>query len=723
MIKIKTLKWKNFLSYGNNWTEFQFKEGINFISGVSGSGKCLDKSTNLNVITQSKECEKQFNEFFEKRKMKEFKNVTLEDVYEFYKQYPHLKGQLLVETPFGYKEILDCEITERNSETIEIETENNLKIKGSPNHKVKTLDGWKKLQDLKKYDDYILTINGWKQLVEKKYNNEKQDLYDIEVKDVHQYYSNGIVSHNSSINDILYFSLFGKPYRKINIANLINSINKKNLLVYLEFEKNNKKYVIKRGLKPNIFEIYENGKLIDIAAHKTKYQKFLEEKILEFDENYFNQIIVKSLTKKISIFNFTKEEKRQLIDELFELQYITELKNKSKEILLKLKSDLKIEENNLSNLKQLIYQEEENIKKLKEIEENLKKEKEEKIKQIEKEIKNTTIEIENIDKNLIEISKLKDEYEKLKLTYKELSKEIKKIVEEKMKIEIEYNHSKDLYNKFYPVCKDCPKLKIITNFETYTEDDILKLKEKIEKLENEQNEIKTKIQNIKSFLNTEKILKNKKEILKQTIRKLEKEKIEIEKKNIDIKKSNKLEKLKTEYEKKKEQIIEIKDKIKQYKTITEIFSDTGIRKYIIKKYIEIINEFMNEFLDKFDLDIKFKIDENFDEVINSRFHKKFKYENFSEGEKKRIDLSLLFAILKFNSMRKGNKTNILILDEIIAGLDNISENNFYYILRTSDFLKDKCIYIISHSKGIDSTIFDRIYEVKKEKKFSKIIEK
>jgi DNA repair exonuclease SbcCD ATPase subunit len=563
MIEFKKIKWRNFLSYGNNWTEFNFSQGINFISGASGSGK-------------------------------------------------------------------------------------------------------------------------------------------------------------SCINDLLNFSLFGKPYRKININNLINSINKKNLLVYLEFSKNGKEYVIKRGLKPNIFEIYENGNLIDIDAHKTKYQEFLEENILEFDENYFNQIIIKSLTKKNSIFNYTKEEKRRLIDELFGLQEITEIKNKSKELLLRFKSDLKLEENNLSNLKQLIYQEEENVKKLLELEKKLKEEKESKIQEINNEIDKIKDEIEKIEETLQSYQELKNNFNELKNVYKEILNEIKIKEEEILKLELEFKSSKELYDKFYPVCGDCPKLKIITNMNSISKEELDKLIESKRELENKKNELKEKLQEIKSFFSNEKILINKKQLLEKQIQKLEKEKKKIENQKIEITKDNKLKQLKQKYKDKKKELEDIKNKIKKYQIIQEIFSDTGIRKYIVKKYIKIINEFMNEFLEKFELDIKFEIDENFDEIIHSRFHKNFKYENFSEGEKKRIDLSLLFAILKFNSIRKGNKANILILDEIVAGLDNVSENNFYYILKTSDFLKDKCIYIISHSKGIDSTIFDKIYEVKKEKKFSKI---
>jgi hypothetical protein len=253
MLKIKKLKYSNILSVGNHPIEIDYEKNRNIlIVGKNGSGKCVHPRTNITVKFDDPEVEKLFLGV----------ETNIKNVYDFYKKYPEHKGKISVESRFGFYKILECEITAKNSEVKKVTTSKHKTLRCSPKHRVLGKDlKWFHIDDMS-VGDFIFTYDGVEKIASIELEDEKCDLYDIQVDVVEEYYSNDIVSHNSTMTQGLIFALYGKDARGIKKNALINSINKKNLLVECEFSVDNVDYKVVRGIKPDIFEIYKNNILL-----------------------------------------------------------------------------------------------------------------------------------------------------------------------------------------------------------------------------------------------------------------------------------------------------------------------------------------------------------------------------------------------------------------------------------------------------------------------------
>lgn len=278
--------------------------------------------------------------------------LTLEEISDFYELYPEFVGKIDVKSQKGFHKITNAGITAKDSEILQIKLENNLILEGSPNHRVIRDEEWVYLKDLN-INDVIKTEYGYKKIKHLSKLDFREDLYDIEVDTVKEYYSNGIVSHNSAFNDALFYALFGKAFRKIKSGSLINRITKKRLAVEVAFKIDAQRYKVIRGMKPNKFEIYIEAKdeeegtdeftLIEQRASVKDYQKFLEEEILNINEIIFRQLIVlgANLPSSKPFMELSQQEKESLFQVLTDTSIFGHIKTNIKNRISDKKAEFK----------------------------------------------------------------------------------------------------------------------------------------------------------------------------------------------------------------------------------------------------------------------------------------------------------------------------------------------------------------------------------------------
>jgi DNA repair exonuclease SbcCD ATPase subunit len=523
--------------------------------------------------------------------------------------------------------------------------------------------------------------------------------------------------------DALSFGLFGKPYRKIKINQLINSINKKELEVVLYFRKGEDQYRVERGLNPNYFKIFKNEEIIPVSSSKKGYQEILEQDILSnYNENLFNQITAKSLTKNMSFMTLSKSEKRNIIENLFDIELFSTIGKNIKSKLDMLDVNLQMYKRDIDNIELLIKQEQQNLEQLRNIKKKIDEDSKQKIENITEEItqlnndnKKYNIALEKIQKN----KKIKQN--KLEIvTQNKL--EIKNLRDKQSDIIASIKLIKSKIELFKSTCGDCPKIKEILQTEdvnalflkqkTY-EEEITTTRETVTTLENEIRKLEEILANEKFILGLFEKNTNRIKILKQDVT------MEIGKEiKIDESKYKKHIKNKIELE---EMYGTKSNERKHYQILKSLYSDDGIKSFIIKKYLPTINKLLNTYLNRFNTDIIFNFDSDFNEIVLSRFKENFSYFSFSEGQKKRIDLAVLFAFINFALFKnKKGGTNLLIFDEIDSGLDIEGKNRLYEVLKEYKENQNKCILTISQDTAIDPDIFDDVYNVTMEKGFSVI---
>ena len=527
----------------------------------------------------------------------------------------------------------------------------------------------------------------------------------------------------STILDALTFALYNKPFRKINKGQLVNSINNKGAVVELEFSLYKNKYKIVRGIKPNIFEVYKNGDLINQNADSKDYQEYLEKHILKIGYKSFCQVVVLGSATFLPFMQLPAAQRREIVETLLDLQIFTTMNTVLKDKVQKNKEDFIRTEEQKRNVEEKIII----IKKYIE-----------KIEQESKEsVENKEKEIEKIDEI---IASKKEELKKVEKEYHELSQDIsndKKItnentnllmLREKIKSKIDMV-SEEI--KFLETNDDCPtcKQRIEESF-------------KLESIEDKNDKLKEYKDGL--FLLKEKIFNNEKEMqsLNESKEKLAKVKDRFRDISFDLSSTERMKKsIEAEIKsiKKKESTIsneEIKDSEEELVKINDIYNelvkkkdlysassvllkDNGIKSRIIKKYIPIINKLINKYLSDLNFFVKFELDEEFNEVIKSRHRDEFSYSSFSEGERMKINLSILFTWRMISQLRNSINTNLLIMDEVFdSSLDSEATEDFMKLL--NEFGDKTNVFIISHKTEQLNEKFDNIIRFKKQKNFSKI---
>jgi DNA repair exonuclease SbcCD ATPase subunit len=523
----------------------------------------------------------------------------------------------------------------------------------------------------------------------------------------------------STMLDALCFVLFNKPFRNINKPQLINSINKKNMLVEIEFQTGRKSYKIVRGIKPNVFEIYADGELINQDAAARDYQKYLEESILKMNYKSFTQIVIlgsASFTPFMQLPAFTR---REIIEDILDIQIFTTMNTVLKDKIIEIKDKLTGADSRLEVLKQKATLQKEYV-------DTLETNKEKRSDEIISRIEEGELSIASFQGLVAALEGEKITHEDAKAALGDLATKQKKLESFKTKFSTQL---RDLQKEvaFYKETDECPtcrqgiahdhKETIVSSRQEKMQElssGMEKLQEEFTKLGELIEENETLSEQI-SGLNKEIITHNNEIIVQQRlIQALNLELNDIATKTADI--DGEKDKLKTFAKDVLAQNSE-KAKLNEEKhymdAVSTLLKDTGIKTKIIRQYLPVINKLVNKYLTAMDFFVQFNLDEKFDETIKSRHRDDFSYASFSEGEKQRIDLALLFTWRTIAKMKNSVATNLLILDEVFdSSLDN---NGTDYIMALLDTLGEETnTFVISH-KG--DQLFDKFRSlIKFEKK-------
>ena len=528
----------------------------------------------------------------------------------------------------------------------------------------------------------------------------------------------------STILDALCFALFNKPFRNINKPQLVNSINGKNMLVEVEFTIGSKEYKICRGGKPTVFEIYLNGELLNQDAAARDYQKYLEDQVLKLNYKSFTQIVILGSASFTPFMQLPAAHRREVIEDLLDIKIFTVmntvLKDKANDIKLKI-TDL---DNKIEVGKSKVKIQQDYIKTLEE-------DKQKKVEDVQKRISESNAEIahlqsiveaENSEASLLQSSIVDNTEKRTKRT--ELDALLRKLSE---RIKTQEKHV-SFYDEHdvCPTCNQALEADVKENAKASHQHKIGEIEAAVQTLTEQLDAIETRLDEI--TLVEEKIAEHKSAIISLNTRIIASQNY-IQKLNQDMPTSGADVSKLTEEQSKlkaiaKEVVVhsEAKSTLVEERHYLEIASvllkDTGIKTKIIKQYLPVINKLVNKYLQAMDFFISFEIDEAFNEKIKSRHRDEFSYASFSEGEKAKIDLALLFTWRTIARMKNSASTNLLMLDEVFDGSLDINGTDFVMtILNTIG--EDNNIFIISHKDALFDK-FRSVIKFEKNQNFSRI---
>src|SRR6056300_593422 len=539
-----------------------------------------------------------------------------------------------------------------------------------------------------------------------------------------------IVGHNgsgkSTLLDALSFALFGKSHRKISKPQLVNSINNKGLQVEVEFSIGSSKYKIVRGMKPNKFEIWVNGNMLNQDSHNKEYQSVLEKNIIKLNHKSFHQIVVLGSSSFVPFMQLPAQARREVIEDLLDINMFSKMNQILKEKIAVLKEDIRQNAHSTEIVKTKINAQKKYLRDLTAINSAYRKEKEDSISAAQEEI--NTIQSQNFNLSLQISDILPSTETSLTKTRTQLSQLVDFDTSFKTKAK---TIAKEI--KFFSENDDCPtcgqEIDAETRDKRTTEGKVKakelaeamsKAREQLEKLGNDESALNSQMDRIREWQNT--INSNN-----HTISRLQKNIAQIQEEINDLITNNdSLEEANKQLEELNQQIHELQDvKYKLHEDFSyqqvcsELLKDTGIKTKIIKQYLPVINNLTNQYLQILDFFVHFDLDESFTETIRSRHRDSFSYDSFSEGEKQRIDLALLFTWRQVAKMKNSVATNLLILDETFdSSLDDDGVDNLMKILHSLG--EDSNIFVISHKSELEDAAFQKKIQFVKEKNFSKM---
>ena len=531
----------------------------------------------------------------------------------------------------------------------------------------------------------------------------------------------------STILDALSFVLYGKPFRKINKPQLINTINGKNCMVEVEFDVGKKKYKVIRGIKPNIFEIYHNGEMINQSADVKDYQEMLEKTILKLNHKSFNQIVILGSASFVPFMQLPAAHRREIIEDLLDIQIfsvmnsllkdkiatnrstITDNKYKLEMVIDKIDIHKKHLEAQKVDNTQLIADKQSKITKLTDD-----------VTKIKKNVEQFNKEIEELRTKLINKDKLSTKQSKLQTLQRQIGERVKKTTKE---IDFFTEHdtcptcNQDISQEF----KD-NMIGDRTKQQTQLVDGLNKLQEELSIVVESMHEFAEINDSIVELNKNVAVSNNNAKFSNEAIQELQIEVTALQEKTMNIE-NNSVE-IKTLLEDQKAlglAKIELDDEKSVYDVASVLLKDSGIKTKIIKQYIPVINKLINKYLASMDFFVNFELDENFEEKIKSRFRDEFSYASFSEGEKARLDLALLFTWRSIAKLRNSASTNLLILDEVFDGsLDNTGNDELLGILQA--LTQGNNVFVISHKTDAYLDKFEKVLKFEKHKNFSRIAE-
>lgn len=531
-------------------------------------------------------------------------------------------------------------------------------------------------------------------------------------------------SGKSTMLDALCFALFGKAFRNINKPQLLNSINGKDCLVEVEFDTNNKSYKVVRGIKPNVFQIFQDGELLNQDAASRDYQELLEKIILKLNYKSFTQIVILGSASFVPFMQLSASDRRAIIEDLLDIQIFSAMNgivkdklSENKDSMLTMKYEIELAQQKYDLEK----------KRLDEIQTN----NDEKVKEYAEEIQHNNQVIQTLHEENANLASHVATHTNEVALQNETQDKVKKLG--KLESQIESNLSKfrkDIsffeHNDNCPTCRQAiaaefkeTELQELLSKTTECEHGLKQLEEKLLQEQAKLNriaELQTYIQSlqIKIATNNTTITETEKYITK-----LQSQIDALNAVSTSDSDATELNAIKDALNDLKRNLKQLIDDKTYYEVASNLLKDTGIKTKIIKQYLPIINKLINKYLSSLDFFVNFTLDESFKETIKSRYRDEFSYANFSEGEKQRIDMALMLTWRAIAKLKNSTNTNLLILDEIFdSSLDASGTEDLMKILH---MLEDVSLFVISHKGDVLLDKFANIIRFEKHKNFSRIV--
>ena len=526
----------------------------------------------------------------------------------------------------------------------------------------------------------------------------------------------------STVLDALTFVLFNKPFRRINKPQLVNTTNEKDCLVEIEFSINNKDYLVRRGIKPNVFDIEVNGTTLHKEADDRANQRILEENILKLNYRSFTQIVILGSSTFVPFMQLTTSHRREVIEDLLDIRIFSAMNSLIKDKIREKKDQIKSLELKKENLKDKMKMQQSFIEELENRGNANINANQEKIAKLDAEVGVYMIENANTEEQIFKHTKEQEEVVgaddklvKLNNLKGKISQKVSVITKEHkfftentvcptctqtIEEEFRLNRITDAQNKAKELQKGYQELEETIKLEQERERQFIVLSKEITKLNHEISQNNTRIS-----LNQRQIRDLESEI--QTITQ------NLANRNTE---HEKLEEFQTNLQKTFEDLSKKKEEIVYYDFAYSLLKDDGVKTKIIKKYLPFINQQVNRYLQMMDFYINFHLDEEFNETVKSPIHEDFSYSSFSEGEKARIDLALLFAWREVARVKNSVNCNILLFDEVFdSSLDGFGADEFLKIIKY--VVKDINVFVISHKADLQDK-FDSTTKFEKKNGFS-----
>jgi DNA repair exonuclease SbcCD ATPase subunit len=531
-------------------------------------------------------------------------------------------------------------------------------------------------------------------------------------------------SGKSTMLDALCFGLFNRPFRDIKKDQIVNSINEKDCIVEIEFNIGSNQYKIIRGIKPNKFEIWCNDKMLNQDAAAKDYQKHLEDNIIRLNFRSFTQVVILGSSSFVPFMRLQPRWRRMVVEEILDIEIFTRMN-----FLLREKNKNKDEEIRSADFSVNLFEEKilDQDKHIQDLQYKNKQSIEGKQSTIEKEEAGRQQYVEDIKDLEREISQLRDKI----LDETEVKSKHMKFHQLEAKLESNCNKHKTML-KFFEDNDECPTCKQTID-EAFKTEQIENRKEKLGEIEKGMSEMSSSIQKIESRMTTIQntvIAIREKEMLierfKTSIESIDKY-IKTISSDIDSLRDEKestgeakgvLKQLKESFSEAEKNKLKLKEEKLYLETARELMTDTGIKTKIIKQYLPIMNQLINKNLQNLDFYVNFTLDAEFNETIKSRYRDSFNYNNFSEGEKLRIDLSVLFTWREIAKIKNSTNTNLLVLDEVLdSSLDSSGTEEFMKIINS---LSNENVFVISHKGDILVDKFTQVIRYEKYKNFTRV---
>ena len=531
-------------------------------------------------------------------------------------------------------------------------------------------------------------------------------------------------SGKSTMLDALCFGLFNRPFRDIKKDQIVNSINEKDCLVEIDLQIGSNNYTIKRGIKPAIFEIWCNDKMLNQDAASKDYQKHLEDNILRLNFRSFTQVVILGSSSFVPFMRLRARHRRQVVEEILDIEIFSRMN-----LLLREKNKAKDEEIRSAEFSVNLFEEKisDQDKHIQDLQYRNKQSIESKEAQIEKEEtgkKQYEEDIKDLEK---EIATLRDKI----LDESDIKGKHIKFHQLEAKLENNCTKHKNML-KFFEDNDECPTCRQTID-EVFKTEQIKDRKEKLGEIEKGMSELSNSIEKIESRMKTindtsvairekEMLIERYKTSIENVDRYIRSVRGEIDglrdEKESTGEAKGVLKQLKESYKEAEISKVKLKDDKLYLDTARELMTDTGIKTKIIKQYLPIMNQLINKHLQRLDFYVNFTLDDEFNETIKSRFRDTFNYNNFSEGEKLRIDLSILFTWREIAKIKNSTNTNLLILDEVLdSSLDSSGTEEFMKIINS---LSKENVFVISHKGDILIDKFTQVIKYEKYKNFTRV---